>query len=92
MITSAMAMVFNPFGWRLLPSGGSIGRTFGIPAGFSGQPMLENPRRLKKNDSWMQRNHPDHLYTALVQNPLLTWLVSLLAQPACLCGNFFIFC
>ena len=72
MITSAMAMVFNPF-WVAIASGAgaALGELSGYLAGFSGQPMLEKSEMVKKMTAWMQRNQSWTIFIlALVPNPL----------------------
>ncbi len=72
MITSAMAMVFNPF-WVAIASGAgaALGELSGYLVGFSGQPMLEKSENVKKLTEWMQRNQSWTIFLlALVPNPL----------------------
>ena len=72
VLTSAMAMVFNPF-WVAIASGAgaALGELSGYLVGFGGQPMLEKSERVKKLTAWMQRNQSWTIFLlALVPNPL----------------------
>jgi uncharacterized membrane protein YdjX (TVP38/TMEM64 family) len=72
MLTSAMAMVFNPF-WVAIASGAgaALGELSGYLVGFSGQPMLEKSDNVKKLTAWMQNNQSWTIFLlALVPNPL----------------------
>ena len=72
MITSAMAMAFNPF-WVAIASGAgaALGEFSGYLVGFSGQPMLEQSERVQKLTGWMQRNQSwTILLLAFIPNPL----------------------
>ena len=72
MITSAMAMVFNPF-WVAIASGAgaALGELSGYLVGVSGQTMIEKSERVKKLATWMRRNQAWTIFLlALIPNPL----------------------
>ncbi len=72
MITSAMAVVFNPF-WVAIASGAgaALGELSGYLVGFSGQPMLEKSEKVKNLAAWMKRNQSWTIFLlALIPNPL----------------------
>ena len=73
MITSAMAVVFNPF-WVAIASasGAALGELSGYLMGVSGQPMLEKSEKIKKIASWMRQNQSWTIFLlSLVPNPLI---------------------
>ena len=72
MITSAAAMVFNPF-WVAVASGAgaALGEISGYLVGFSGQPMLAKSPKIQRLAAWMQRNQSWTIFLlALIPNPL----------------------
>ncbi len=72
MITSAMAVVFNPF-WVAIASasGAALGELSGYLVGFSGQPMLEKSERVRNLAAWMTRNQAWTIFLlAFIPNPL----------------------
>ena len=94
MITSAMAMVFNPF-WVAIASGAgaALGELSGYLVGFSGQPMLEKSAKVKKMTAWMQRNQSWTIFLlALVPNPLFDMAGFIAGASHMPVWKFLIFC
>lgn len=72
IMTSAMAMVFNPI-WVAIASGAgaALGEFSGYLMGFSGQPMFEKSQKMQKLTDWMQRNQSWTIFLlAFIPNPL----------------------
>lgn len=94
MITSAMAMVFNPF-WVAIASGAgaALGELSGYLAGFSGQPMLEKSEKVKKLTAWMQRNQSWTIFLlALIPNPLFDMAGFIAGASRMPLWKFMLFC
>lgn len=94
MITSAMAMVFNPF-WVAIASGAgaALGELSGYLMGVSGQPMLEKSEKVKKMTAWMQRNQSWTIFLlALVPNPLFDMAGFIAGASHMPVWKFLIFC
>lgn len=94
MLTSAMAMVFNPF-WVAIASGAgaALGELSGYLVGFSGQPMLEKSEKVKKLTAWMQRNQSWTIFLlALVPNPLFDMAGFVAGAARMPVWKFLIFC
>ena len=94
MITSAMAMIFNPF-WVAIASGAgaALGELSGYLAGFSGQPMLEKSEKVKKLTAWMQRNQSWTIFLlALIPNPLFDMAGFIAGASRMPLWKFMLFC
>ncbi len=94
MITSAMAVIFNPF-WVAIASGAgaALGELSGYLLGFSGQPMLEKSENVKKLTAWMKRNQSWTIFLlALVPNPLFDMAGFIAGASRMPVWKFLIFC
>lgn len=94
VLTSAMAMVFNPF-WVAIVSGAgaALGELSGYLAGFSGQPVFEKSDRFVKLTEWMRKNQSWTILTlAFIPNPLFD-MAGLMAGAARMpVWKFLLFC
>lgn len=94
MITSAMAMVFNPF-WVAIASGSgaALGELSGYLVGVSGQPMLEKSEKVKKLSAWMRRNQAWTIFLlALIPNPLFDMAGFMAGASRMPIWKFLLFC
>jgi len=94
MITSAMAMAFNPL-WVAMASGAgaALGELSGYLVGFSGQPMLEKSERVQKLTGWMQRNQSwTILLLAFIPNPLFDMAGFIAGASQMPVWKFLLFC
>ena len=94
VITSAMAVVFNPF-WVAIASGtgAALGEFSGYLAGISGQPMLQKSQNYLKLKDWMGRNQAwTILLLAFIPNPLFDMAGFIAGASRMPVWKFFLFC
>lgn len=94
IITSAMAMVFNPF-WVAIAAGlgAALGELSGYLAGVAGQVVLQDSENLRKLSGWITR-HGEWaiLFLALVPNPLFDMAGILAGSSSMPVAKFLFFC
>lgn len=94
MITSAMAIVFNPF-WVAIASGAgaALGELSGYLVGFSGQPVLVKSEKIQKLTEWMKRNQSWTIFLlALIPNPLFDMAGVIAGASRMPVWKFLLFC
>lgn len=94
VITSAMAVVFNPF-WVAIASGtgAALGEFSGYLAGISGQPMLQKSQNYLQLKDWMGRNQSwTILLLAFIPNPLFDMAGFIAGASRMPVWKFFLFC